>query len=1363
MKWNRLTLIIMANTGLLSHSTIADTQYCDANVENPIQEQCLRPEAAMSDNSALRTSHIAENVERTLPQARVAFWGLPNVESYSEDDLRSTQVNFNSADADLSPTMTKRLAELLETLKDKDDLRLHFIGHTDNQGLSIQAQRWYKKNKALSVSRAASVAKYFQEILGLNKSQVTVSGMGDTQPIASNATPNGMEKNRRVDLDIWYEQAAEPKAERSQAMNRQQICNGKGEAESITGFDISVDGQRLDNSNTDNENVQRCTDVALSDAQIRLQYDNLAAKPMLNVSAWQATVVAGETVKFQGYSNYLAWIDRTEVRIFEYSESTRGEPLAVVALDDLLAGEWQMPEKASRALVYRLRVYDKNGRFDETTSLPLWRVDNHETPDDDQLSEQQAQLIAYGNSRLEKQTIPVSGGSITLSGDSVPIGHSVMLMGKAVPLDGEGRFVAQQIIPEGLHRIEAVAVDADGNGTLFWRRIELKDNDWFYVGLTDITAGSYRVHGPAEEVTKDKQHLGNDSFVDGRLAFYTKGKWRNKYTVTASADTQEQPLEDLFTNFADKDPSKLLRRLDDDAYYPTYGDDSTLVDDAPTQGKFYAKIEDERSHAMWGNFKIVQQETDLAQINRGLYGAVIDWNSESVTSDSESRTHINLFGADPGTQAAHEEFRGTGGSLYYLQHQDITTGSERVQVEVRDKDSGIVLSVNSLVAGQDYQEDAVQGRIALTRPLPSTADDSQLVRAGNYAGHPVYLVVDYEYTGTLTEISDFAVGGRITHWLNDSVRVGVTGSSQERSEQKQTLEGIDLLFRKTAQTYVRFEQAHTKGPGISTNGSLDGGYNFTAVGNNALNSDSADAYQIESGFRLEDLNVDMDGNGNIYLRHREKGFSAPGQLARYDTDQFGAALTLPLTEQDSVNLKLDVTQQRDGVDTEAVEIDVRHQFDDNWAVSAGLRNESRETQGGTVSTTLDEGERSDLALQLDYDSTEDWSVFGFTQGTIARDGQRNKNNRLGLGGRYQINDRLGFNGEVSDGDGGLGALAGTDYRLSERTTTYLNYALDPDNANSGIGNRQGKLVSGARHRYSDWVSVYGEEQFHHGDHSDGLIHAYGVDLTPTELWSFGVGFEAGNITTDTSEVKRRAVSASANYKQNTTKYGANLEFRHDHIDGVRRDSWLTRNHLVYQLDPDWRLRAQLDLAFSDSGDGKSYDANYIEALLGYAYRPVSNDKLNALTQYKYLADQAPSDQFTASGQQNEFEQRSHVLSADATYDLTPRWSVGGKYAIRYGELRAGRGTGEWFSSNAQLGIVRLDWHIVKHWDALIEGRVLDIKQAEDRRAGFLFAVYRHFGDHVKAGVGYSFTDFSDDLTDLSYDSRGVFFNVIGKF
>ena len=51
------------------------------------------------------------------------------------------------------------------------------------------------------------------------------------------------------------------------------------------------------------------------------------------------------------------------------------------------------------------------------------------------------------------------------------------------------------------------------------------------------------------------------------------------------------------------------------------------------------------------------------------------------------------FAATPGTVPSREEFRGTGGSLYYLRVQDLLEGSERLRIELRDKASGLVTGV----------------------------------------------------------------------------------------------------------------------------------------------------------------------------------------------------------------------------------------------------------------------------------------------------------------------------------------------------------------------------------------------------------------------------------------------------------------------------------------------------------------------------------------------------------------------------------------------------------------------------------------------------------------------------------------------
>jgi hypothetical protein len=143
------------------------------------------------------------------------------------------------------------------------------------------------------------------------------------------------------------------------------------------------------------------------------------------------------------------------------------------------------------------------------------------------------------------------------------------------------------------------------------------------------------------------------------------------------------------------------------------------------------RLANQDNHAQWGNFKIGYMNNELAQVDRGLYGANLHYQSESTTSFGDQRFAIDGFGAEPGTVASREEFRGTGGSLYFLQRQDVLTGSERVRVELRDKASGIVTGVLNLTPVLDYDIDYLQGRIVLTEPLASTADEAGRATTGS--------------------------------------------------------------------------------------------------------------------------------------------------------------------------------------------------------------------------------------------------------------------------------------------------------------------------------------------------------------------------------------------------------------------------------------------------------------------------------------------------------------------------------------------------------------------------------------------------------------------------------------------------------
>jgi len=1366
---NNKTLIALSVMAALSTHSFAYADKCSS------PQSCELPiEGSVTQTNNVIRSTVLENSERELVQETWTFHGLEEEPVKAPIDEKITHsvtsvadlphLNFTSGKHFLSTAATTEMDKVIAKLKTKRNVKLHFIGHADSQRLSQNARKIYKTNVGLSNFRASIVAEYFKQNLQLVDDVISTEGMGDSQPIASNSTLKGMAKNRRVELVAQYDEDVIVKsATQAPAFERTQVCQFIPEQKAA--FAITLDGKALtEKVQSVDADHQRCTDVALDNADIKLQYDNLQATPVLSASSVLLQKENKPVLSIQGYSNYHYFIEKGEVRLFSKDQSSQSQPLAILPLSEQLNGEWELSQVLTHSalddLEYRIRVYGKEGQFDETGTLPVVSIETTEQEELTNNAVQQALLSHYGVNQLALQNISVSGGTVTVSGENIPDNHQVYVMNEQAPLTAQHQFVSQQIIPAGQHNVEVAVLDPQGNGELFQRHLSFKDNDWFYVALADLTIGKNSTEGPIELLTGDDHHFDGDMFVDGRIAAYTKGKWRNKYTVTASIDSTEEPLKDLFSNFNKKDPQSLFRRLEEENHYSVYGDDSTLIDDAPTQGRFYAKINDDKSHLMWGNFLADIEDTEFSRIKRGLYGANLDWNSEETTNFGERATQFTFFAAEAGTSAAYEEHRGTGGSLYYLKNQDITQGSERVSIEIRDKDSDLVIANTPLVAGQDYDVDSLQGRILLSKPLSSISNDNQIVRVGGLSGHHAYLVVNYEYTPGFEALDNLSIGGRASHWLNNQWNMGITASDQDLGEQDHKLTGLDLTYRHTAQTYFKIEGAQTKGQGVEGLRSNNGGYHFGDLTQQPLSED-ANALRVESAFLFSDLGSDNQGRGNFYWQKRDAGFSGLSQFTQFDTTQVGTEIVLPVAENTNASIRLDSRDEKGGIDKQSAELNLSHHLDENWLISAGLRAE--DTKPTTADQSTNTGKRTDLAFQVDYAANTKWGVLGFVQGTLSNDDTKLANNRVGVGGHYQVSDAVTLNTELSGGNQGFGGQIGTDYQYSNGSNVYLNYELDPDRTDNGLAGRNGQLVSGVRHRYSDAINVYGEERYQHGKSQQGLTHAYGIEYVPSESWLVGLSFENGSQEQAGEEsLERNAVAFNANYTTTDFKYGGALEYRKDENTTETRSSYLVRNNLAYKVSPDWRAQLRVDVAISDSDQGESLNSDYSEALLGFAYRPVENDKLNALVTYNYLYDLAPAEQFTSSGTQNSNQQRSHVFAFDVNYDLSARWSIGGKYAHKKGEVRLGREGGQWFDSTTDLYVARVDWHIVRHWDFLLEARMLTVDEAEDERKGFLAAIHRHIGQHFKVGIGYNFTDFSDDLTDLDYEAKGLFLNIVGK-
>ena len=198
------------------------------------------------------------------------------------------------------------------------------------------------------------------------------------------------------------------------------------------------------------------------------------------------------------------------------------------------------------------------------------------------------------------------------------------------------------------------------------------------------------------------------------------------------------------------------------------------------------------------------------------------------------------------------------------------------------------------------------------------------------------------------------------------------------------------------------------------------------------------------------------------------------------------------------------------------------------------------------------------------------------------------------------------------------------------------------------------------------------------------------------------------------------------------------------------------------LTPDRRLIGKFHHSISNSSLGKFFDGGYTEAVVGYAYRPIEHDRFNALFKYTYFYNLPTAEQVTHLDTAVQFIQKSHIASLDVSYDLTPTLSIGAKYAYRLGQVSLDRNNPQFFDNSAHLYILRGDWRFMKNWEGLVEGRMLHLPNLDERRGGALVTLYRYLGDHLKVGIGYNFTDFSDDLTDLGYTHHGLFFNLVGS-
>jgi chemotaxis protein MotB len=114
----------------------------------------------------------------------------------------NSELLFPSGGWEMPPRAAQTIAEMAPVLAPMQTAHITVIGYTDNVPIGPELQQQgIATNQQLSLMRAQTVMQYLIS-QGVNPNLLTAQGLGDSNPIASNDTPQGRAQNRRVELTL---------------------------------------------------------------------------------------------------------------------------------------------------------------------------------------------------------------------------------------------------------------------------------------------------------------------------------------------------------------------------------------------------------------------------------------------------------------------------------------------------------------------------------------------------------------------------------------------------------------------------------------------------------------------------------------------------------------------------------------------------------------------------------------------------------------------------------------------------------------------------------------------------------------------------------------------------------------------------------------------------------------------------------------------------------------------------------------------------------------------------------------------------------------------------------------------------------
>src|SRR5499433_2734965 len=194
----------------------------------------------------------------------------------------------------IPPDYAASLRRALTDISDRTNARLRFIGYTKNERLDRRTASVYGDDIGLAAARARRAMDSLMKdpLLSGARSEHEGRGYVQSDDVVNAGFLQGQESFVRVQV-VYDEPLPLDNYEGVDITRLTRELRPKSPY-GLNVMHITVDGKQIDDPDRSSSDVQRCTDVALDDANIQFRFDNLESRPRLAVAAHPVAVPMSE-------------------------------------------------------------------------------------------------------------------------------------------------------------------------------------------------------------------------------------------------------------------------------------------------------------------------------------------------------------------------------------------------------------------------------------------------------------------------------------------------------------------------------------------------------------------------------------------------------------------------------------------------------------------------------------------------------------------------------------------------------------------------------------------------------------------------------------------------------------------------------------------------------------------------------------------------------------------------------------------------------------------------------------------------------------------------------------------------------------